>query len=148
MQVCDLLPQSFKVDFPVRKPVSSQAEAESCAANVRTRWKLGKDPVESVTQCLENHGALIVHYNEGDTKAFDGLSARVNGKHPLLIVNSSVPVDRLRFDLLHELGHILMDTSAVPDKRGPPNSLFCFSASTGHILLTSLRLKIYSWTPL
>ena len=116
MQVCDLLPQSFKVDFPVRKPVASQEEAESCAANVRNRWKLGKDPVESVTQCLENHGALIVHYNEGDTKAFDGLSARVNGKHPLLIVNSSVPVDRLRFDLLHELGHILMDTSAVPDE--------------------------------
>lgn len=116
MQVCDLLPQAFKVDFPARKPVSTPEEAESCAADVRKRWKLGKDPVESVTQCLENHGALIVHYNEEDTTAFDGLSGRVNGNHPLLIVNSTVPVDRLRFDLLHELGHVLMDTSAVPDE--------------------------------
>ncbi len=116
IQVCDLLPRSFKVDFPVRKPVSSPEEAEACAADVRKRWKLGKDPVESVTQCLENHGALIVHYNKDATTAFDGLSAKVNGKHPLLIVNSTVPVDRLRFDLLHELGHVLMDTSAVPDE--------------------------------
>lgn len=115
MQVCDLLPQSFKVDFPDRKPVSSIEEAEVCAADVRKRWKLGKDPVESVTQCLENHGALIVHYDEDQTTTFDGFSAKVNGKHPLLIVNSTVPVDRLRFDLLHELGHVLMDTSAVPD---------------------------------
>lgn len=114
MQVCDLLPKSFIVDFPTRKPVSSPEEAEDCAANVRKRWKLGKDPVESVTQCLENHGALIVHYNEDATASFDGLSAKVNGKHPLLIVNSTVPVDRLRFDLLHELGHVLMDTSSVP----------------------------------
>jgi len=115
VQVCDLLPQSFKVDFPVRKSVSCAEEAEACAAEVRNRWTLGQDPVDSVTQCLENHGALIVHYNEEATTAFDGLSAKVNGKHPLLIVNSSVPVDRLRFDLLHELGHVLMDTSAVPD---------------------------------
>ncbi|MBN2683675.1 MAG: ImmA/IrrE family metallo-endopeptidase [Pontiellaceae bacterium] len=116
MQVCDLLPQSFKVDFPSRKPVAELEEVDACAADIRKRWKLGKDPVESVTQCLENHGALIVHYNADDTKAFDGLSAKVNGQHPLLIVNSAVPVDRLRFDLLHELGHVLMDTSAVPDE--------------------------------
>jgi len=112
MQVCDLLPQAFKVDFPERRPVCDFTEADSCSADLRKRWKLGKDPVESVTQCLENHGALIVQYNEEPTNTFDGLSARVNKKHPLLIVNSTVPVDRLRFNLLHELGHVLMDTSA------------------------------------
>jgi len=116
MQICDLLPQSFKVDFPARKKVSSVAEAERCAQRIRNRWKLGLDPVESVTQCLENRGALIVHYNKDATTDFDGLSGKVNGTHPLLIVNNTVPVDRLRFDLLHELGHTLMDTSSVPDE--------------------------------
>ncbi|MFA6173469.1 MAG: XRE family transcriptional regulator [Kiritimatiellales bacterium] len=115
MRVCDLLPQVFKADFPERRTVCDFAEADSCSADLRKRWKLGKDPVDSVTQCLENHGALIVQYNEKPTTDFDGLSARVNKRHPLLIVNSTVPVDRLRFDLLHELGHVLMDTSSVPD---------------------------------
>ncbi len=115
MLVCDLLPQAFKVDFPERKTVCDFAEADSCSADLRKRWRLGKDPIESVTQCLENHGALIVQYNEESTNAFDGLSARVNKTHPLLIVNSTVPVDRLRFDLLHELGHVLMDTSNCKD---------------------------------
>lgn len=114
MQICDLLPQSFVVDFPKRIPVTTNREAEECAAAVRQRWNLGQDPVESVTQCLENHGALVVHYNREPTTSFDGLSGRVNNRHPLLIVNSNVPVDRLRFDLLHELGHTLMDSSSVP----------------------------------
>jgi len=116
MQVCDLLPQSFKVNVPERKPVTDFEAADAIADGLRKRWKMGKDPVESVTQCLESQGTLIVHYNKEPSNAFDGLSAKVNGKHPLLIVNSTVPVDRLRFDLLHELGHVLMDTSAVPDE--------------------------------
>jgi len=116
MQVCDVLPQAFTVDFPDRKPITTFADADALALSLRTRWKLGSDPIESVTQCLENHGVLIVHYNEEPTNAFDGLSARVNGIHPLLIVNSEVAVDRLRFDLLHELGHVLMNTSSVPDQ--------------------------------
>jgi len=110
VQVCDLIPHSMRADIPVRRKVSSLSDADGVAADLRKRWKLGKGPVDSVTQCFESHGILIVHYNREPTISFDGLSARINKKYPLVIVNSTVPVDRLRFDLLHELGHILMDS--------------------------------------
>ncbi|MDA3926451.1 MAG: ImmA/IrrE family metallo-endopeptidase [Kiritimatiellae bacterium] len=87
------------------------------ASDLRKRWNLGNGPIDSVTQCFEAHGILIVHYNKEPTISFDGLSARINKKYPLVIVNNTVPVDRLRFDLLHELGHILMDADG-DDKMG------------------------------
>ncbi len=113
MEVWSLFPGEKGPDFPERRKVCTDKEADAVAVNLRTRWALGEDALESVTQCLENQGALIVHYAGGAGKNFDGLSATVSGRHPLLIVTGKAPVDRLRFDLLHELGHVLMDTSEV-----------------------------------
>ena len=109
--VNNLIPHSWKADIPARRKVECLSDADTVASGLRKRWKLGKDPIESVTQCFESHGILVVHYNKEPTTAFDGLSARINAKYPLVIVNSRVPVDRLRFDLLHELGHIVMDSN-------------------------------------
>jgi len=117
MEVSQLFPSEQKNHFPSRKAVSSPEEADQCAADLRKRWALGRDALESATQCLENHGVLIIHYNSEPKSGFDGLSATVNGGHPLVIVNSTVPVDRLRLDLMHEVGHVLMDTSAVGDDK-------------------------------
>ncbi len=109
VQICDLIPNSLNADIPLRKRVTSLSDADAVASELRKRWKLGNGPIESVTQCFESHGILIVHYDKEPTTLFDGLSARINKQYPLVIVNSTVPVDRLRFDLLHELGHILID---------------------------------------
>ena len=117
MEVSRLFPAEQKSRFPARKAVASFEEADQCAADLRKRWNLGRDALESATLCLENHGALIVHYDSEPRSGFDGLSATVNGGHPLVIVNSTVPIDRLRMDLMHELGHVLMDTSAVADDK-------------------------------
>ena len=113
MDVWALFPSREYATIPKRRPVKTPEEADSLAVALRKRWMLGLDAIESVTQCLENHGVLIVPYSGETTRGFDGLSATVNGCHPLLIVNTEVPVDRLRFDLLHELGHVLMDTSKL-----------------------------------
>jgi Zn-dependent peptidase ImmA (M78 family)/transcriptional regulator with XRE-family HTH domain len=129
MEVSRLFPLEQKSHFPPRKAVGTFEEADQCATDLRKQWALGRDALESATQCLENHGALIVHYNEEPRSGFDGLSATVNGGHPLVIVNSTVPVDRLRFDLLHELGHVLMDTSAVGDDKVEETLANRFAAS-------------------
>ncbi len=129
MEVSRLFPSEKKNHFPARKMVSTFEEADQCAADLRKRWALGRDALESATQCLENHGALIVHYNSEPYSGFDGLSATVNGGHPLVIVNSTVPVDRLRFDLAHELGHVLMDTSSVGDDKKEENLANRFASS-------------------
>ena len=129
MEVLNLFPAEERTDFPKRRKVRRPEEADAVAADLRKRWNLGQDALESATQCLENHGALIVHYAGTETKGFDGLSATVNKRHPLLIVNNEVPVDRLRFDLLHELGHVLMDTSEAGSEKAEERLAHRFASS-------------------
>lgn len=112
-EISHLFPSEQHVNFPTRQAVRNFDEVDKLASGLRQQWSLGKNALESVTQCLEKNGALVMHYNLEPTEGFDGLSATVNNKHPVIIVNGSVPADRLRFDLLHELGHVLMDTSSI-----------------------------------
>jgi Zn-dependent peptidase ImmA (M78 family) len=42
---------------------------------------------------------------------FDGLSAFVDNKIPVIAVNKNFPIERKRFTLLHELGHLLLSFS-------------------------------------
>jgi Zn-dependent peptidase ImmA (M78 family) len=128
MEIYNLVP-SFRADFPKRKVVRTFDDADMVAEQLRQQWKIGIDAIESITQCFENHGALLLHYNNERTSAFDGLSAFVNKQFPLLIINSNVPVDRLRFDLAHELGHVLMDTSLLDDNKTEEKLAHRFASS-------------------
>ena len=124
-----LFPAETKAQIPERRVIHQPAEADQLAASLRQRWSLGLDALESVTQCLENHGALIVGVKGQMAKGFDGLSATVNGGRPLVIVNMEGPVDRLRFNLLHELGHALMDTAGVGDPKQEERLAHRFASS-------------------
>ncbi len=128
MEIYGLVP-SFNADFPKRRIVKTFEDADSTAQQIRLQWKLGLYAIESITQCLENHGAMLIHYDRAPTSAFDGLSASINNRFPLLIVNSNVPVDRLRFDLAHELGHVLMDTSQICDSKKEEKIVHRFASS-------------------
>jgi len=97
----------WKPRFPGPKPVSSPEEAEEAAGALRKAWQLGDAPIESVTQCLEDHGAIVVDVTAKGV-AFDGLCGRANRAFPVIVVSTSVPDDRRRYDLSHELGHLLM----------------------------------------
>jgi Zn-dependent peptidase ImmA (M78 family)/transcriptional regulator with XRE-family HTH domain len=124
-----LFSENCTTDFPPRHKIATVAEAESVAGQLRKRWNLGSDALESVTQILETHGAMVVHYDGLPTACFDGLSALICGTWPLMIVNSTVSIDRLRFDLAHELGHILMDTSALGDEKHEEAAAHRFASS-------------------
>lgn len=104
-----------KPEFPTRMKVRSGKDAEEAADTLREKWRLGTGALDSLTQIIESKGALLVeHSMPGVT--FDGLSGWINDTFPVLIVNSSVPTDRLRFDLAHELGHLALDCHSKDPK--------------------------------
>ncbi|MCC5849458.1 MAG: ImmA/IrrE family metallo-endopeptidase [Verrucomicrobia bacterium] len=139
LEVCERLEQEMNIrslygaeleaGFPKRRECSTLEEADGLAARLRKSWKMGLDCVESVTQCLEDQGAVIVHHRPAPDEGFDGLSATVNEKMPLLVVNPDVSIDRLRFDLLHEAGHVLMDTSKLQSPKEEEKLVNRFAAS-------------------
>ena len=101
--------------LPERRKVSDGEGAEEAAEDLRACWQLGNDPIESLTQTIENNGGIVVKCPMGDVR-FDGLSGYVNEEFPLIVVNRDVTDDRLRFDLGHELGHLVMDTDGSEPK--------------------------------
>lgn len=91
--------------------VASKEEAETAAENLRAAWKLGTNPISNLTEVLEENGIKVISFDAHER--FDGLCALVNdGEDAVIVSNSSRPGDRQRFNLAHELGHLVM---AIPD---------------------------------
>jgi Zn-dependent peptidase ImmA (M78 family)/transcriptional regulator with XRE-family HTH domain len=94
------------VDFP-QIQVVDLGEVEAAAEACRQHWGLSLGgPIQSMTRVVEGAGAVVTH--------FPGLSERVDAlsmhRPRPIIVRSAVKesVVRLRFDLAHECGHLVM----------------------------------------
>lgn len=90
-------------------------DVEAAAERLREEWELGSNPIGNLTETLEEHGIKVVGLSAHEK--FDGLCALVNGGTDAVIVsNVDRPGERQRFNLAHELGHLIM---AMPeDVRG------------------------------
>ena len=92
-------------------PVASLDDAEAGADALRDAWQLGTDPIEDLTAILEDRGIRI-----GVLAADDGFDActfrtEINGAVPVIVTREGLPGDRQRFNLAHELGHLVLDVS-------------------------------------
>lgn len=101
------------VDLEHSKPVpridpSDYADdIEQIARSARIYWELPSGPVGNVTELLEGAGVLVIEHDFGTDK-IDATSIRREDLPPLIFIRKSMPGDRLRFTLAHELGHLIM----------------------------------------
>lgn len=122
-----LLFGEVKPEFPTRRKVKTMAQAEEAAGELRQAWKLGEDSIESVARTVEDHGGIVVSL--GDTyEFFDGLSGWINNAFPLIVTATVGAVDRLRFNIAHELGHLVMDTNDL-DSQSEETLAHCFAGA-------------------
>ena len=97
-------------DFPTIE-CSSEDDIERAAEECRRYWGLGLGPIDNMTRLLENSGALITDF-EGLSEEVDALS--ICAQRPIIVRNSAKSSPgRLRFDLAHELGHLVMHEGKV-----------------------------------
>ncbi|MGH8603717.1 MAG: helix-turn-helix domain-containing protein [Gammaproteobacteria bacterium] len=99
-------------DAYVPRQVKSLDDAEGATKELREHWRLGLDPLENMVETLEDHSAAVLAL-DADAR-FDGISAWakiVNDEEhqvPVLVTNAAMPGDRQRFNLAHELGHLVI----------------------------------------
>lgn len=90
--------------------VSCLQDAESLANSLRDKWNLGIEPIQSITEVLEEHGLKIM-CTELPLRV-SGLTCTVSqgGKTmvPVIVVNSQFSLERRRLTLAHELAHRLI----------------------------------------
>lgn len=81
-------------------------DIEKAAEKLRLEWNLGLNPIPSIIEMLEDNFIKVVEVDE--SMQFDGLSTFINSQIPVIVVNKNFQVERKRFTLLHELGHLLL----------------------------------------
>lgn len=84
---------------------------EKLAAEVRKYWGIGSGPIDNLQYILESNGIIITGFKDvgSDIDAFSQ-QIDVDGQKVYIIALAigAKPIERLRFDMAHELGHILM----------------------------------------
>jgi Zn-dependent peptidase ImmA (M78 family)/transcriptional regulator with XRE-family HTH domain len=89
---------------------------EQAAQYVRACWGMGAGPAPHLVRLLENHGVLVV-FSPPQAASVDAYSFD-SRLRPVVVLN---PVKhdyyRQRFDVAHELGHLVMHTDAEPGGR-------------------------------
>lgn len=89
--------------------INNESDIEFAAEKVRESWNVGQSPIPIVIEMLEDHNIKVVEVDEPTD--FDGLSTLIDNRVPVIVVNKNFPVERKRFTMLHELGHLLLEIS-------------------------------------
>lgn len=93
--------------FP-RLDLDEYSEPAEVARALRALWQLPPGPVNNLVRAIEDAGGIVVRCDFGTTKV-DAISQWIPGQpSPVFLINESIPTDRMRFTLAHELGHICM----------------------------------------
>jgi len=112
LEVLDLFPEERPAANLPWYRVSAQEEVEAAAQELRKYWNLGNDPIENLTRLLEDRGILVGVISGFDH--FDACTFMADGI-PVIVTKGELPGDRQRFNLGHELGHLVLDVQGDLD---------------------------------
>lgn len=86
-------------------------EIEDIADKVREYWDIGKGSIKDLQYILEKNGIIVTGFGTNENK-IDAFSQRTivagNDIYFIAVALGNRPEGRIRFDMAHELGHILL----------------------------------------
>lgn len=106
----DELAESIEIpdlNIPVVEP-SSENTAEEIAFKIRNYLRVPQGPIENIVSLFERNGIVVVFIDVDDMDKFDGMTMFTKKQIPVIWINKNMPNDRKRFNLAHELGHLVM----------------------------------------
>ena len=107
-------PPDFDLPPDVNRCVASLDQVEDVAIRLRQGWDLGLASIESFVEVLEDRGVKVGLVEAHDD--FDALTFWANGGIPVIVVKRDLPGDRQRFNLAHELGHLVLEPAEGLDE--------------------------------
>ncbi len=94
--------------------------------------KVGNTSIPASVEAYAHHVGALIHYDDNLGSGEAGCTTIISGKHCILI-NGNDPVERQRFTICHEIGHIVlslqtqhtdgMDIQSYTDK--PKSEIYC-----------------------
>ncbi|MBI5869651.1 MAG: ImmA/IrrE family metallo-endopeptidase [Actinobacteria bacterium] len=99
-------------DIP-RFDLEEDWSVKEAARAVRARWNLPPGPIQNVVKSIETAGGIVIPCKF--ECSVDAISRYIPGLPRLFFVDDSLPGDRLRMTLAHELGHAVMHQVPNPE---------------------------------
>lgn len=97
--------------------ITKAEDVAKAALLLREQWNCGDGPLPCILRLLERKGLKVKAMELPD--GILGLSTWANNTYPLILVDvrpEKTTVERLRFTVCHELGHLLLDFSGDADE--------------------------------
>ncbi len=119
--------------------INSLSDVEKAANLLRQKWELGKDPIPNIIEMLELKGVKI--YLTDTHGNFDGFATIENSGIPFIVINrNGKNIERLRFTVLHELAHVLLNINP----NYPENKVeeFCHHFSSCLLIPSEMLIKM------
>jgi len=100
---------SFTWPSGVPYDVASMDDVEAAALALRDAWNIGRDPIENLTERLEEKSLRVGCLEAPEAFDAGAFEAAVNEGVPVIVFNKDRPEDRQRFNIARELGHLVLD---------------------------------------
>jgi Zn-dependent peptidase ImmA (M78 family) len=123
MQISRLLKSVDMGDIDIKEFSLEEYKTPTAVAKiVRAMWHIPSGPISNVVETIENVGGIVFSENVKKSK-IDAMSQWItqislkdrvlqtyeeDNIPPLFFINTSKPMDRIRFSLCHEIGHTVM----------------------------------------
>jgi Zn-dependent peptidase ImmA (M78 family)/DNA-binding XRE family transcriptional regulator len=102
--------QAFQMPDGFPYPIRTLEDAEQAALALRARWQLGLDPIENLTELLEDRGVKVGIVDTDEEFFACAFWVQMGEEQvPFIVVRRDLPGDNERLSLAHELGHLLLD---------------------------------------
>jgi Zn-dependent peptidase ImmA (M78 family) len=100
-----------------RVTVRNLDDVEEAAEELRKRWRLGEDAIPNLCEFLEDKGIKICAIPlPSSVSGVQAVVTAAKGHNiPVIVINSEHSVDRQRFTLAHELGHLCLEVKGQLD---------------------------------
>lgn len=105
IEVSRWIEQRFVLPAP-DLPTLGMHAPETAANIVRERWGLGEHPIPNMVHLVEARGVRVFSLVT-DCREIDAFSVLLDGQ-PYVFVDTAKSGERQRFDIAHELGHLLL----------------------------------------
>lgn len=97
-------------------PTLDSLSPESAAQRVRILWQLREDPLPNLVQLFESRGIRVLSLPLSIQK-LDAFSYWYADGAPYIFLNTSKTAERVRFDMAHELGHLVLHSRVTDTGR-------------------------------
>ncbi len=87
---------------------------ERAAKKLREAWNLGETPINNLMRTAEKAGIVVGQFNL-NVPQLDAVSTIYNGIPYVLLNTFKQSGSRARFDLAHEIGHLILHRSVTPE---------------------------------